>query len=67
MNTEATNKGQEEVERLPAVDSDLENGPSGHGDVNNGRIGSGENAPKRTLVRTTSLTDHSERQHTFLH
>ena len=44
MDTEATNKGHEEVERLPAVDSDLENGTSGHGDVNNGRNDSGERA-----------------------
>jgi hypothetical protein len=50
MNTEATNKGQEEVERLPAVDSDLENGTSGHGDANNGRSGSGESA-QTALVR----------------
>lgn len=49
MNTEATNKGQEEVERLPAVDSDLENGPPGNGDVNNGRIGSGQSAPAMYL------------------
>ena len=41
MNNEAAYKGREEVERLPAVDSDLENGNS---DVNNGRNDSGENA-----------------------
>jgi hypothetical protein len=46
MNTETTNKGQEEVERLPAVDSDLENG---HGDGNNGRVGSGKNAQTAPL------------------
>lgn len=40
MNNEATYKGREEVERLPAVDSDLENGTS---DVNNGRNDSSEN------------------------
>lgn len=38
MNNEAAYKGREEVERLPAVDSDLENGTS---DVNN-RNDSGE-------------------------
>jgi hypothetical protein len=44
MDTETAYKGQEEVERLPAVDSDLENGTSGHEDVNNGRNDSGKNA-----------------------
>ena len=39
MNNEAAYKAREEVERLPAVDSDLENGTS---DVNNGRNDSGK-------------------------
>ena len=41
MDKEASYKGREEVERLPAVGSDLENGTS---DVNNGRNDSGERA-----------------------
>lgn len=49
MNTEATNKGHEEVERLPAVDSDLENGTSGHANVNNSRNDSGESTQTAAL------------------
>lgn len=50
MDTETTNKGREEVERLPAVDSDLENGTLGHGDLNNGRAGRGKIAQIATLL-----------------
>ena len=46
MDNEPAYKGREEVERLPAVDSDLENGNS---DVNNGRNDSGENARTAAL------------------
>lgn len=66
MNTEATSKGQEEVERLPAVHSDLENGTSGHGAMNNGRTGSGERSRATHLETNIADRSRSEWQHAFL-
>ena len=44
MATETTYKRQEEVERLPSNESDLENGTSDRGDMVNGRADSGGRA-----------------------
>jgi hypothetical protein len=43
MSTEPGYTGREEVERLPADDSDLENGASGRETTADGRNGGGEN------------------------
>lgn len=64
MDNEAAYKGREEVERLPAVDSDLENGTS---DVNN-RNDSGESVQAVHLGEfNVANWVCSERQPAFLH
>ena len=64
MDTEPDNVKKEEVERLPANDSDLENGTSDRGVATHGRNGSGENMNLQTpltINSTNTSSAHADR------